>query len=155
MPVNVLSLRRCRLKADSLTSNLYYLMTLVWSVIWVSVVVYILSMIEVVGSYCLTIRYQSIHWGENITICILLPFLAPCFAINSITRARDQYESGSFNKYHVEESLVMYLLHGCKSLNEWHFKEISGNKKKHFPLMIVETSNRKKVRRKVNGQHTF
>lgn len=124
-------------------------MTLVWCVISLSVVTYILSLIEVVGSYCLTIKYQSIHWGENIVICILLPFLAPCFAFNSISRAKEQYESGSFNKYHVEESLVMYLLHGCKSLNEWHFKGIAGNKKRDFPLMIVEPSN-KKIRKKTN-----
>lgn len=124
-------------------------MTLGWCVISLSVVTYILSLVEVVGSYCLTIKYQSIHWGENIVMCILLPFLAPCFAFNSISRAKEQYESGRFNKYHVEESLVMYLLHGCKSLNEWHFKRIAGNKKKDFPLMIVETSN-KKIRKKTN-----
>lgn len=130
-------------------------MTLLWSVIFFSVVVYILSLVEVVGSYCLTIKYQSIHWGENIIMSLLLPFLAPCFAFNSIARAKDQYESGSFNKYHVEESLVMYLLHGRKSLNEWHFKEISSNKKTDSPFMIVEPSNKKKVRKKANGKHTF
>lgn len=118
-------------------------MTFVWSVIFFSVVVYIFSLIEVVGSYCLTIKYQSIHWGENIVMSILLPFLAPCFAFNSIARAKDQYESGSFNKYHVEESLVMYLLHGCKSLNEWHFMKISDSNKKDSPLMIVEPANKK------------
>lgn len=130
-------------------------MTFVWSVIFFSAVVYILSMIEVIGSYYLTIKYQSIHWGENIVMSLLLPFLAPCFAFNSIARAKDQYESGSFNKYHVEESLVMYLLYGRKSLNEWHLKEISDNKKTDSPFMIVEPSNKKKVRKKANGKNTF
>lgn len=116
-------------------------MTVVYGVIFFSAVVYILSMIEVIGSYYLTIKYQSIHWGENIVMSLLLPFLAPCFAFNSIARAKDQYESGKFNKYHVEESLVMYLLYGRKSLNEWHFKEISDNKKTDSSFLILDPSN--------------
>ncbi|OYP62356.1 hypothetical protein [Prevotella sp. P3-122] len=80
-------------------------------------VVYIFSCAEIIGSWILTKKKQDLRWPLNFSI---IPILAPVAAYDSIYYADIMYKAKkpSFAKY-WQESLYMWLKHGCMSIDEW------------------------------------
>ena len=80
-------------------------------------VVYIFSCAEIICSWILTKKKQDLRWPLNFSI---IPILAPVAAYDSIYYADIMYKAKkpSFAKY-WQESLYMWLKHGCMSIDEW------------------------------------
>lgn len=90
--------------------------------------IYIVSMIEIVGSYYLTAKFQKIHWGINIKMGVFLPFLAPLIAYADYSNAREFYvKKPKYNKWHHPESFICYIVHGRKSIHEWFMEKTAAN----------------------------
>ena len=80
-------------------------------------VVYIFSCAAIIGSWILTKKKQDLRWPLNFSI---IPILAPVAAYDSIYYADIMYKAKkpSFAEY-WQESLYMWLKHGCMSIDEW------------------------------------
>ena len=62
--------------------------------------IYLLSCAEIIGSWFLTKWKQDIRWPLEFSIIpILIPFLAPVAAYDSIYYARMLYDKKQFNKH--------------------------------------------------------
>ena len=84
-------------------------------------VVYIFSCAAIIGSWILTKKKQDLRWPLNFSIIpIIIPILAPVAAYDSIYYADIMYKAKkpSFAEY-WQESLYMWLKHGCMSIDEW------------------------------------
>lgn len=84
-------------------------------------VVYIFSCAEIIGSWILTKKKQDLRWPLNFSIIpIIIPILDPVAAYDSIYYADIMYKAKkpSFAEY-WQESLYMWLKHGCMSIDEW------------------------------------
>lgn len=83
--------------------------------------IYIISMIEIVGSHFLTIKSRGYCSNVNLVFTILIPPVAPFFAISNYSCANDVYSTNEYNIYKINESLYGYILHGFRTMNQWHF----------------------------------
>ena len=82
---------------------------------------FIYSCAEIIGSWILTKKKQDLRWPLNFSIIpIIIPILDPVAAYDSIYDADIMYKAKkpSFAEY-WQESLYMWLKHGCMSIDEW------------------------------------
>lgn len=84
-------------------------------------VVYLLSCAEIIGSWILTKKKQDLRWPLSFSIIpIIIPILAPVAAYDSIYYADIMYKTKKpSSTTHWQESLYMWLRHGCLSIDEW------------------------------------
>ena len=84
-------------------------------------VVYIFSGAEIIGSWILTKKKQDLRWPLSFSIIpIIIPVLAPVAAYDSIYYADIMYKTKKpSSATHWQESLYMWLKHGCLSIDEW------------------------------------
>ena len=80
-------------------------------------VVYIFSCAAIIGSWILTKKKQDLRWPLNFSI---IPILVPVAAYDSIYYADIMYKTKKpSSATHWQESLYMWLKHGCMSIDEW------------------------------------
>ena len=80
-------------------------------------VVYIFSCAEIICSWILTKKKQDLRWPLNFSI---IPILVPVAAYDSIYYADIMYKTKKpSSATHWQESLYMWLKHGCLSIDEW------------------------------------
>ena len=84
-------------------------------------VVYLFSCAEIIGSWILTKKKQDLRWPLSFSIIpIIIPVLAPVAAYDSIYYADIMYKTKKpSSATHWQESLYMWLKHGCLSIDEW------------------------------------
>ena len=84
-------------------------------------VVYLCSCAEMIGSWILTKKKQDLRWPLSFSIIpIIIPVLAPVAAYDSIYYADIMYKTKKpSSATHWQESLYMWLKHGCLSIDEW------------------------------------
>lgn len=90
---------------------------------FICLIVYIISLIEVIGSYCVTQKEQGNSTDVNLIFAIFCPPVAPFVAIAIYFTAKDLYDKHTYNTYNVDESFYGYVIHGFKSINAWSFKK--------------------------------
>ena len=86
-------------------------------------IVWAISIIEVVGSYFLTKRYHEFCSTVNMMFSFVVPFTAPMFALAIFDNANEMYNTRQRNTYHEDESLYAFVLHGFKSIDQWAGKK--------------------------------
>ena len=94
-------------------------------------VVYLFSCAEIIGSWILTKKKQDLRWPLSFSIIpIIIPVLAPVAAYDSIYYADIMYKTKKpSSATHWQESLYMWLKHGCLSIDEWaklHERNVKG-----------------------------
>lgn len=77
--------------------------------------IYVISMIEIIGSYCLTKSVKGYCSDADLIFCILIPPIAPFFAIASIAFAEEYYHKKKNDWFQENESLFCYIRHGFKA----------------------------------------
>lgn len=92
--------------------------------------VYLISMIEIVGSHFLTIHARGYCSNVNLVFCTLIPPVAPFFAISNYSCANDYYSTRSYNIHKINESFFGYIAHGFKTINQYYFKKNKNHYKK-------------------------
>lgn len=100
-------------------------MTTLWIIVWtlvgLYVVAYILAMTEIIGSWLLTRKFQSIKWNIRLNIIdpAIIPFMAILEAACIYDSAEEFYKTGRPNEHYCRESLLCYLRHGRMSIEEY------------------------------------
>lgn len=81
---------------------------------------YLFSCAEIIGSWILTKNKQELRWPLSFSIIpIIIPVLAPVAAYDSIYYADIMYKAKKHSSAtHWQESLYMWLKHGCLSIDE-------------------------------------
>lgn len=98
-------------------------MILVYKIFFFScLAVYLISMLEIIGSHFLTVHERGYCSNANLVFCTLIPPLAPFFAISSYSVANDYYSTRAYNKHNINESFFGYIVHGFKTINQYHFQ---------------------------------
>lgn len=83
--------------------------------------IYVISVAEIIGSRILTTRKQNLTWQLEFTLLpILFPPLAPIVAFDIYTDAIECYHKAKRSHRVYQESLLCYLTHDLKSIDEWH-----------------------------------
>lgn len=84
------------------------------------VIIYVFSIIEIIGAHILTEKKQGLRWASEFMIFpILFPPLAPIVAFDILTDAKAAYQRNNYNNKVFMESLYYYLKHDRRSINEW------------------------------------
>ena len=85
--------------------------------------VYIISLVEVVGSYFVTEREHGSSTDVNLIFSVFCPPAAPFVALAIYATAHELYSRHAYNAYSVDESFYGFILHGFKTINQWSFKK--------------------------------
>lgn len=81
--------------------------------------IYLVSIVEVIGSYLLSIKEFGNYSTFYMYISIFIPPLAPIVAIAIYSTADELYKESKHNKHQVDESFYGYIIHGFRTINEW------------------------------------
>lgn len=76
--------------------------------------IYVISMIEIIGSYFLTKSVKGYCSTADLIFSAMIPPFAPIFALASIAFAEPYYHVRKRNWYQENESLFCYVKHGFK-----------------------------------------
>lgn len=110
---------------------------------FVCLTVYIVSIIETIGSYILSTKEHGNYSTFYLWVSIFIPPIAPIFAWAIFSTAEELYDKKKPNTHQVDESFYGYLLHGCKTINVWserHGKPKTKRRKYYNSADIVKLS---------------
>lgn len=83
--------------------------------------VYVLSCIEIIGSYYLTKKLHGVRLVcDTILFPILFPPAAPMWLYSIISEAQEAYDHDVVGDYYPQESLLEYIRHGRVGYMEWN-----------------------------------
>lgn len=92
------------------------------TLIIIALVIHLLCCLEIAGSWFLTKKYQDLRWNAEFTLLpILFPPLSPVVAFDILTDAWPLYrDCKKNNACRYQESLFLFLTHGCRSIEQWY-----------------------------------
>lgn len=93
-----------------------------YTFIIIALIIHLLCCMEIVGSWILTKKYQDLRWNAEFTLLpCLFPPLSPIVAFDILTDAWPLYRyCKKNNACRYQESLFLFLTHGCRSIEQWY-----------------------------------
>lgn len=86
---------------------------------FVCLVIYLISLVEVLGSYWLSSKEFGMASDVNLIFALVIPPLAPMFALAIWATAKELYDNRQKNIHKVEESFFGWIAHGFRTINQW------------------------------------
>ena len=84
---------------------------------------YIVSLIEVVGSYIISTLCFGDYSKFYLITSIFVPLLSYMFAWAIFSSAKELYDEKRKNETQIDESFFGWILHGFKTIDQWHNKK--------------------------------